>query len=155
MGCRSVWKWIVNQTSLQSYLCFIAVVGSLIKTWYSPANSISGNAEERDSFLHRSNPARKYLLLPVTLMPLISLYSTWLGFFLLVHWCQVPWLHTEVLLTALNRQERSPPKTPGKGLIAGVRGEEPAAIPCRQGNGLVLGNHNICSVLVEELLAVG
>lgn len=155
MGCFSVWKGIVNQTSLQSYLCFIAVVRSPINTWYLPANSISNNVEELDNFCARSSAARKYLLLLVTLVLWIVLYSTWFGFFLLVHRCQASWLHTEVLLTALNRQERSPPKTPGKGLTAGVCGEEPTRIPCRQGDGLVLVNHNICSVLVEELLVVG
>lgn len=89
------------------------------------------------------------------LMLSIALYSTQFGFFLAVLWCQASWLHTEVFLTALNRQERSPLMTPGKGLPTGVRGEELARIPCRRGNGPVLGNHNICFVLVEELLVVG
>lgn len=154
MSCHSVWKGIVNQTSLQSYLCFIAMVRSPIKTWYLCANTISGNAEELDSFLHRSDGARKYLFLLVVLIPSIILYSTLSGFFLFVHWCQAAWLRAAVLLAALNRQERSPPRTPGKGLIAGVCREEPTRIPCRQGDGPVLGNHNICSVLAEELLVV-
>lgn len=60
-----------------------------------------------------------------------------------------------MLLTVLNREECSSPKTPGKGLITGVHGEEPMRVPCGQGDRPVMGNHNNCSVLVEELLVVG